>query len=54
MLFMCLNFFVYENLCVDTVNFTVPMDIYIFVIPHRFFNMLPNTTTVFVVAFVIY
>ena len=25
MLFMCLNFFVYENLCVDTVNLIVSM-----------------------------
>jgi hypothetical protein len=27
MLFMCLNFFIYKNLCVDTVNLTVPMDL---------------------------
>ena len=38
MFFMCLNFFVYENLCVDTVNLTVPMNL--FGIPWIFIYLL--------------
>ena len=35
---MCLNFFILENLCVDTVNLTVPMDL--FGIPWIFIYLL--------------